>query len=583
LKFLWNLELGFWNFPALAQLRLELRQMLFKPAHFPRYRDIGLLFWRHGRSDLFKNLTELTDLKDDDATLADEKKPSPERFARDLEKMGPTFVKLGQLLSSRADLLPPPYLKALSRLQDDVEPFPFKDVEAAIQNELNVRISKAFSCFDEKPLAAASLGQVHRATLRDGREVAVKVQRPGICQQIAEDLEVLDEIATFTDDHTEIGRRHRLRDVLEQFRKALVQELDYEREAANLIAVGESLKEFPHIRVVQPIPDYTTRGVLTMSYLSGTKITKLSHVARLDFDGAALADELFKAYLKQILVDGLFHADPHPGNVFLTEDNYIGLLDLGMVGRIAPQMQENLIKLLLAVSEGRAEDAADMAIGMSETDESFNEVRFKRRVGELVTQLQDKTVARMDIGAALLEVARASGENGLFAPSELTLLGKTLLQLHEIGRSLEPGYDPNAAVRRHVSQILRQRLRKDLTTGNAFSSLLEMKNFVGQLPTRVNKIFDAVGKGQVELKLRGDDTVRVLDGFHKVANRIAAGLILAALIVGAALLMRVPTQFQIFGYPGFAMLCFIGAVAGGICLLFNIFLHDARHPPKPPR
>jgi ubiquinone biosynthesis protein len=555
--------------------------MFFKPAHFPRYRDIGMLFWRHGRSDVFRRLAEMPELKDEPVS-DNGKGPTPEQFVRDLEKMGPTFVKLGQLLSSRADLLPPPYLKALARLQDNVEPFPFKDVEAAIHDELGVRISKAFAYFDPKPLAAASLGQVHRAMLRDGREVAVKVQRPGIRKQIAEDLDVLDEIASFADEHTKLGRRHRLGDVLEQFRKALVQELDYEREAMNLIAVGESLKEFPHIRVVQPIPDYTTRAVLTMTYLSGTKITKLSPVTRLDFDGPTLASELFRAYLKQILVDGLFHADPHPGNVFLTDDNCVGLLDLGMVGRIAPHMQEQLLKLLLAVSEGRAEDAADVAITVSETTDGFDEVRFKRLVGDIVVQMQNDTVDRIDVGRVVLEVGRIAGETGLFVPSELTLLGKTLLQLHEIGRHLDPSFDPNAATRQHASEILRQRVRKDVTTGNVFGSLLEMKNFVGQLPHRVNKIFDTVGKGQVEMKLRTDDTLRVLDGFQKVANRIASGLILAALIIGAALLMRVPTAFQLFGYPGLAILCFIGAAAGGVWLLFDIFLHDVKHS-KPPR
>lgn len=191
------------------------------------------------------------------------------------------------------------------------------------------------------------------------------------------------------------------------------------------------------------------------------------------------------------------------------------------------------------------------------------------------------TLARMDSGRAVLELARASGEPGLFAPSELTLLGKRLLQLHEIGRLLDSDFDPNAAIRRHVSEILRQHLRKDVTAGNLFGSMLEMKNFVGQLPTRVNKTLDTAGKGQIELKLRNDDTMRVLDGIHKVANRIASGLILAALIAGAALPMRVPTNFRILGYPGLAMLCFIGAAAGGVWLLLNIWLHDPKHPKFP--
>lgn len=557
--------------------------MLFKTKHLPRYQEIVRLFWRHRRSNLFQQLAQLSELRDEVDIPEDGKTPTPAELARDLEAMGPTFVKLGQILSSRADLLPEPYLRALARLQNNVEPFPYSDVEQIVQPELSVRISKAFLEFDPKPIAAASLGQVHRAVLRDGREVAVKVQRPNIRKQIAEDLEVLEEIATFADEHTEIGRRHRFLEILEQFRKTLVQELDYQREAANLSAVGENMREFPHIFIVQPVADYTTRSVLTMSFLSGSKITALSQITRLDYNGPALADELLRAYLKQILVDGLFHADPHPGNVFLTEDHRIGLLDLGMVGHVTPGMQENLIKLLLAISEGRAEDAASLAIQISETSEGFNEATFRRHIGDLVIQMQDNTLRQIDVGRALLEVSRSAGETGLFVPSELTMLGKTLLQLHEIGKYLDPSFDPNAAIRRHVSEILHQRLRKDLTPGNIFASILELKDFVGQLPSRVNKVFDAVGKGQLELKLRKDDTLSILDGFQKVANRIAAGLLLAALIVGAALLMQVRTKFELFGYPGLAILCFIFAALGALWLLFDIFFRDSKRPPKPPR
>ena len=435
--------------------------MLFKTRHLPRYQEIGRLFWRHGRSDVFRQLAEVSELNDQ-VIAPDNKSPSPEELARDLEAMGPTFVKLGQILSSRADLLPEAYLKALSRLQDNVEPFPYTEVERIVQSELGVRLSKAFLEFSTKPIAAASLGQVHRAVLRDGREVAVKVQRPDIRKQIAEDLEVLEEIATFADEHTQFGRQHRFLDILEQFRKTLVDELDYQREAANLTTLGANMREFSRICVVQPVSDYTTRVVLTMTYLSGQKITALSPVARLDFDGTTLADELLHAYLKQILVDGLFHADPHPGNVFLTPNHKIGLLDLGMVGRLSPGMQENLIKLLLAISEGRGEDAAGVAIQISETEEAFDETAFRRRTSDLVMQMQDNTLQQMDIGRALMRVTREAGETGLFVPSELTMLGKTLLQLHEIGQCLEPSFNPNAAIRRYVSAILDQRLRKTL-------------------------------------------------------------------------------------------------------------------------
>jgi len=555
--------------------------MIFKTKHWPRYKDIGQLFWRHGRSSVFRNLADISDLHDDNPIAPNGKEPTPEEFVADLEKMGPTFIKLGQILSSRSDLLPARYLKALTKLQDKCEPFPFEEAEKIIERELGVRLSKAFREFDPKPIAAASLGQVHRAVLRDGRKVAVKVQRPGIRKQIAEDLEVLEELGAFADSHTEVGRRHRLAEVVDQFHKTLVQELDYQREASNLLVIGECLRDFPHIRVAQPVNDFTTRDVLTMTYIDGCKITDLNPVVRLDFDGAVLADELFRAYLKQTLVDGIFHADPHPGNIFITSDFRIGLLDMGMVGRITPGMQEKLIKLLLAISEGRADDVASIAIQISETDDDFDEAHFRRDIGDLILQMRDNTLTQLDIGRLLLEVGRIAGQTGLFVASELTMLSKTMLQLHEIGRCLDPAYNPNAAIRRHVSAILKERLQKDLTPGNLFSTLLETKEFTAQLPSRLVKILDTVGRGQVELKMRNDDTLRILDGFQKVANRIATGLVLAALIVGAALLMQIHTDFTILGYPGFAMICFMIAAAGAAFLLLDIFGHDLKGPKKP--
>jgi len=255
-----------------------------------------------------------------------------ERLADDLEEMGPAYVKLGQVLSSRPDLLPPRYTKALARLQDDVQPFSFEEVSVIVEAELGVRISKAFATFDPVPLAAASLGQVHAATLRDGRPVVVKVQRPEVAQQVAEEFQELARLADFLDAHADVGRRLRLRRVLEEFRASIQEELDYEREADNLRAVDRNLAEFDRIVVPQPIPDYCTGHVLTMERVHGTKITKVSGFARLDFDGTELIDQLFHAYLKQVLVDGLFHADPHPGNVFITEDKRLALLDLGWSG-----------------------------------------------------------------------------------------------------------------------------------------------------------------------------------------------------------------------------------------------------------
>src|SRR5438105_2433166 len=390
-----------------------------KPQHLNRYRQIAWLFVKYGRSDLVKQ-TGLDETLEAGQRVSPKQAAKASELAADLEKLGPTFIKLGQLLSSRVELLPRAYLEALARLQDKVEPFGFDEVEKIVSSELGVRMAKAFSEFDVTPMAAASLGQVHRARLRDGRQVAVKVQRPGIRDAMLEDLDPLDEVAEFLDKHTAVGKRYEFCQILDQFRKSLLRELDYRQEVTNLTTIGAHLREFERIIVPTPILDYSTSRVLTMQYVHGKKLTDLHPLARMEFDGKALAEELFRAYLQQILVDGFFHADPHPGNVFLSDDYRIALIDLGMVGRIMPGLQEQLLQLLLAISEGRGDDAAGIAIKIGYRQEDFAEKEFTEAIAEIVAKQQGATVDQMQVGRLVLEVTQVSAENGIRVPSELT-------------------------------------------------------------------------------------------------------------------------------------------------------------------
>jgi len=556
--------------------------MKLSATHLKHYKQIAALLWKYGRSDLVQQMA-VDDGFDPEELKASATDAAPEQLADDLEAMGPTYVKLGQVLASRPDLLPDPYLKALARLQDRVKPFPYEEVEQTVMTELGVRISKAFSRFDIEPIAAASLGQVHRAALRDGREVVVKVQRPNIRRQIAEDFECLAEIAAFLEEHSEASRRYRLGSVLAEFRTTIRQELNYENEAQNLIAVGQNLKEFKLIQIPQPILDYSTHSVLTMEYIPGRKVTALGPLAQLELKAGPLAEELFHAYLKQVLVDGLFHADPHPGNVFITDDGRLALLDLGMVGRTAPAMQEHLLKVLLAVSEGQGDEAADAVIHMSEKTETFDPHEFRRQISQLVALRQNQGLQGLKVGQSLLDVSRYARENGLWVPSEITLLGKTLLQLDEVGRILDPTFDPNASIRRNASKLTSTRFRQEASEGSVVRTLLEMKDFTVNLPSRLNRIMDAIANAELEVKVRTTDAKMVVDGIEKVANRITKGLLLAALIIGAALLMRVDTPWQILGYPGLAILCFLAAVIFAIGLLYSISAEDRKSRKNRPR
>ena len=543
--------------------------------HIKRYKDVAKLLVKYGRSDLVKQAGLGESIELDDIAL-ETAIPKAEELATDLEKLGPTFIKLGQLLSTRADLLPPPYLDALARLQDQIAPFSYEEVDRIVSGELGVRISKAFAEFDAEPLAAASLAQVHRAYMRDGRAVVVKVQRPNIREQIVDDLTALEEVAQFIDLHTELGKRYEFGNMLLGLRRTLLQELDFQVEAQNLVMFGENLREFERIIIPEPVMDYTTSRVLTMEYIPGKKITSLSPLRLMEIDGPGLADELFRAYLQQILVDGVFHADPHPGNVFLTEDERIALLDLGMVGRLMTGFHDNLLRLLLAISEGRGEDASETAIKMGEAKPGFDKASFIRRVSDLVAQNADASLSRIDAGQVALEITKISADCWFRLPPEFTLIAKALLNLDRSVFTLDPGFDPNAVIRQRATELLQRNILKSLAPGNLLSGMVEVKEFVEKLPIRVNRILDAVGNNDLKIKVDAIDEKVVLEGLQKVANRITLGLILAALILGAAMLMRVETSFRILGYPGFPMIFFLIAAIAGMALVVSIVMYDIK-------
>jgi ubiquinone biosynthesis protein len=547
-----------------------------KPERLKRYKDVAKLLIKYGRSDLISAAgLEDSVLPDEIAEETGAAAPA-EELAKDLERLGPTFIKLGQLLSTRADLLPGPYLDALERLQDQIEPFPYEEVERIVSGELGVRISKAFTDFDPLPLAAASLSQVHRAYMRDGRAVVVKVQRPDIRELIVGDLEALGEIAHFLDEHTELGKRYEFDNMLVNLRKSLLRELDFTIEANNLHTIAQNLTEFDNIIIPEPVDDYSTTRILTMEYIAGKKITALNPLRLLEIDGSLLADELFSAYLKQFLVDGIFHADPHPGNVFLTDDDRIALLDLGMVGRVTQKFQDNLLRLLLAISEGRGEVAAEAAIKMGEPKENFDRNSFERRITDLVAENSDAVLSKLNAGKVTLEITRISADCWFRLPAEFTMIAKALLNLDRVVYTLDSTFDPNAIIREQSNEILQRNIVKSMAPANLLAGVVDLKEFAETFPRRINKILDAVGNNEVRIGVDAIDEKVVLEGLQKVANRITLGLVVAALIVGAALLMRVETSFRIFGYPGLAMILFLLAAAAGGMLIFSIVFYDEK-------
>ena len=537
------------------------------------YTDLVRLLLRYGRTDLLSG-AQLDEFAIGDEDAADQgSERTAEAFAADLERMGPTYIKMGQLLSTRFGLLPPAYTEALTRLQDTVEPFPFEQVQEIVESELGARIKDLFATFDEEPLASASLGQVHRATTRSGKDVVVKVQRPDVRDTIRDDMSVLGKVTEVADKRTSVGRSYGLSQLLSQFRRSLVGELDYRREAKNLLRFVDLTRDYEHLVVPEPVLQLTTSRVLTMEHIEGRKVTDLGPLALMDIDARPMVEQLFRAYLRMILDDGVLHADPHPGNLLVTDDGRIALLDLGMVATVPARVQTQIVKLLLAISDGDGEECAQVLAEMGHPLEDYDAAAFRDEVAHLVSEAVGSG-PDMEAGRVLVDLSRISGSHGLRPPAEMSMVGKALLNLDQATAHLDPTFAPAEAIRDNVSAIFASSLKT--SPGGILAAAIEAKEFTALLPKRANRILDALSQGELRVNVDAIDEQRLHLVLQRVANRLTLGLIIAATIIGAAMMMRVETDARIFGFPAIAMVFFTIAVVAAIALGVQIVLTDRK-------
>ena len=507
---------------------------------------------------------------------------TPEEFVKDLESLGPTFVKIGQALSTRPDMVPPAYLEALERMQDNVAPVPFDEIREVVEQSLGVRLSKPFTEFDETPIGCASLAQVHRACLRDGRTVAVKVQRPGIGPQIRADLDAIGALAKRADQHTRMGRDVHFADWVQEFRRALLGELDYRMEAENLDRFGEHLADYPQLYVPSPLWDLCADKVLTMDLVEGTKVTEVSGLRRTEEPMDDLARALMRGYLDQVFVHGEIHADPHPGNLLVTNDGRLALFDLGMIAHVPPRMRERLLKLLFAAVDGRGEAVANESIAMGTRLEHFDAGRYQREVGQMVARYAAHASGRnVSEGRLMLDLVRLGTACGLRTPPELSLLGKTLLNLERVADALAPDVDVREVVEGHLDGVMRGRLRKALSPSSIATELMEVQGLLRDAPRKVSDLLSLLADNRFKVQVVGLD--KLMESLQKIANRIAAGVITASLIIGAALMMRIDTGPNLFGYPAIALVLFLIGAGLGITIVVNSLRSDRKAKPKEER
>jgi ubiquinone biosynthesis protein len=539
-----------------------------------RYAGVARLLVRHGRSDLVSGAS-LDGYADGAAghEPAGQGSDKAEAFAADLEAMGATFIKLGQLLSTRFDLLPPSYPEALARLQDDVEPFDVAIVQQTIAEELGADVRHLFAEFDPEPVAAASLGQVHRATLRSGRDVAVKVQRPGVREEVHADLEVLARIAMVADKGSDLGRTYGFARLLREFERSLRLELDYRREARNLVRFSALTSAYDRLVVPEPVLDLSSGRVLTMDFIEGRKVTDVGPLGLIDLDAGAIVDQLFSAYLTSILEEGFLHADPHPGNMLVTPDGRLAILDLGMVATIPPRIQEKVVRLLVAIGDDNGEQAARVLADLGQPLEQYDALAFRDDVTHLVADAVSEG-PDLQAGRVLVELSRISGAHGLRPPPEMSMVGKALLNLDRTTLHLDPDFVPAEAIRENLGHLLRGGLRT--SSGELVTAALDAKEFTSQLPRRANRILDSLADGQLRLRVDAMDEERLHTVLQRLANRLTLGLVIGATILGASLLMQVPTDDRILGYPAIAIVLFAVATLGGAALAAWIVVTDRK-------
>ena len=480
-----------------------------------------------------------------------------------LEELGTTFVKLGQILSTRADLLAPEYLNELAKLQDSATPIPCEAIREVLITELGCPIEEAFLDFNPEPVAAASIGQAHAAIRFDGTEVIVKIRRPGVVEQVNEDLEILGELAATASKHWELADHYDLVGLVEEFSQTLRSELDYIREAHNAERFAANFVDDPTIRIPRVFWETTTARILTLERVKGLKINDLEGLTKTGIDRHQLAERATNAVLKMVCEHGFFHADPHPGNFFVQTDGSIDLIDFGMVGILDKRTQDGITDLLVAINQQDADRLVDVFIDLGVTKQRFDRRLFSRDIQNLLEKYWGLPLADLRVTAVLEDIFVVMRRHRLHLPSNLALLLKTVIMIEGVGINLDPTFRFQSVLEPYSSRLILRQYSPLRFIRNLGKASYDVAKLGTEIPSQVRRILSTAELGNLQIGVRPEGFDPIVQRIERLANRIVLGVIAAAFINGLAVLV---SAYQPPGWQRWAWLVFAFGLATALLI-----------------
>ena len=542
-----------------------------------RLHQIASVFVRHGLGDLVRRFGLADALeragqvlnRDHAADLARLEPPVQVRLA--LEELGPAFVKLGQVLAGRADLLGPVWIAELERLHSRVPAVPFEALRAQLREDLGGEPEEVFAHFDPEPLAGASIAQVHRATLRDGTEVVVKVRRPNIEDVVEADLRLLERLAAMAEEELPQLRPYRPRQLVREFARSLRRELDLAAECRSAERVAANLATLGFVDIPRVHWAHTGPRVNVQDRVQGISGEDLAAVEASGLDRQLLARRGAQAVLKMIVEDGFFHADPHPGNVFYLPGNRLAIIDFGMVGRLTQRRRDELLRLLLGLVQREPQAVADVLLDWTGNDHGANLVQLESEIEAFVDQYHGTPLAQLNLSGMLADVTTILREHKLALPADLALLIKAFVSLESMGRGLDPGFHMATEALPLLRGVVRARWQPRAIGQRAWKALGRGLALAEQLPHDLSSLLRRARRGRLQVGLELAHLRRVGDQLDRAASRLALALVIAALIIGSSIVMTVSGGPTLLGLPAFGLLGFLGAVVGGLWLLRSVW------------